>query len=76
MKNMETSEKNMENTLSKTYEKIMVARPQGGTTDWNHLQLNWEAEMAARASTLQHPGKKLIFFHELTEEKTISIYHI
>ena len=37
---METSEKNMENTLSKTYEKIMVARPQGGTTDWNHLQLN------------------------------------
>ena len=27
---------------------------------------NWEAEMAARASTLQHPGKQLMFFHELT----------
>jgi hypothetical protein len=36
---------------------------------------NWEAEMAARASTLQHPGKQLMFFHELTLRKK-TIYHI
>ena len=57
-------------------EKNMVARPQGGTTDWNHLQRkNWEAEMAARASTL-HPGKKLMCFHELTfwGKKQLYIY--